>query len=161
MGNEQHDFLPEDPQPGPSWARAQWRTAEDDLTAALDPTAMQVLVKAAAAKAGAPLDATAVEEAAGDSILLNDMVLAETFWTLGRQYKVRRDQLAETVRALMESSFFTFENRSVIERSLQLFSQSAAGFSDCLIVAKNGILGARTTLSFDTACLGLPGTAKP
>ena len=24
MGNELHDFLPEDPQPGPSWARANW-----------------------------------------------------------------------------------------------------------------------------------------
>ncbi len=41
MGNEAHDFLPESDdsgqQPGPSWARADWRTAEDDLTRALDP----------------------------------------------------------------------------------------------------------------------------
>ena len=36
MGNELHDFLPDDPQPGPSWARSNWPqvggAAEDDLT---------------------------------------------------------------------------------------------------------------------------------
>ena len=44
MGNELHDFLPDDPQPGPSWARPDWRSASDDLTAALDPTQMQVAI---------------------------------------------------------------------------------------------------------------------
>ena len=53
MGNEFHDFLPDEPQPGPSWARPDWRSASDDLTAALDPTQMQVAIKAAAAN---PLD---------------------------------------------------------------------------------------------------------
>ncbi len=68
MGNELHDFLPEDPQPGPSWARADWRSADDDLTQALDPLAMQLAVKTAAAKAGVPLEPRAVEDAAADSI---------------------------------------------------------------------------------------------
>ncbi len=89
MGNENHDFLPElddlGPQPGPSWARAGWPqvggAAEDDLTQALDPTAMQVVIKAAAAKAGAPLDAKAVEEAAGDSI--RAMMLVRTYRVRG------------------------------------------------------------------------------
>ena len=51
MGNESHDFLPDDPQPGPSWARSNWPavggTFEDDLTQAMDPTAMQAAIKAA------------------------------------------------------------------------------------------------------------------
>jgi 2-oxoglutarate dehydrogenase E1 component len=81
MGNENLEFLPDDPQPGPSWARAQWRTAEDDLTQALDPTAMQVAIKAAAAKAGAPLEVKAVEEAAGDSI--RAMMLVRTYRVRG------------------------------------------------------------------------------
>ncbi len=81
MGNELHDFLPEDPQPGPSWARPAWRTAEDDFTAALDPTAMQVAVKAAASKAGTALDPRAVEEAAGDSI--RAMMLVRTYRVRG------------------------------------------------------------------------------
>jgi 2-oxoglutarate dehydrogenase E1 component len=81
MGNELHDFLPDDPQPGPSWARPAWRTAEDDLTLALDPTALQVAIKAAAAKAGTPLDAKGIEEAAGDSI--RAMMLVRTYRVRG------------------------------------------------------------------------------
>ena len=81
MGNESHDFLPDDPQPGPSWARPDWRTVQDDLTQALDPTQMQVAIKKAAAKAGAPMDARAVEEAAADSI--RAMMLVRTYRVRG------------------------------------------------------------------------------
>jgi 2-oxoglutarate dehydrogenase E1 component len=81
MGYETNDFLPEDPQPGPSWARADWRTAEDDFTRALDPTEMQVAIKAAAAKTGAALDGKALEEAAGDSI--RAMMLVRTYRVRG------------------------------------------------------------------------------
>ena len=63
MGNEAQAFVPElgaqeGPQPGPSWANARWPLANgaDDLTDALDPTAMKLAVKAAAEKAGKPLD---------------------------------------------------------------------------------------------------------
>ena len=81
MGYETNDFLPDDPQPGPSWARADWRSAEDDFTQAMDPTAMQVVIKAAAAKAGAPIDAKGIEEAAGDSI--RAMMLVRTYRVRG------------------------------------------------------------------------------
>ena len=85
MGNESHDFLPTDPQPGPSWQRPNWPLtgggSEDDLTQALDPLAMQLVIKAAAAKAGAPLDARAVEDAAADSI--RAMMLIRTYRVRG------------------------------------------------------------------------------
>ncbi|HVR92115.1 MAG TPA: 2-oxoglutarate dehydrogenase E1 component [Novosphingobium sp.] len=81
MGQDLHDFLPADPQPGPSWARANWRTDEDDWTQALDPTAMQVAIKAASAKAGAPLSDKSVEEAAADSI--RAMLLIRTYRVRG------------------------------------------------------------------------------
>ena len=85
MGNESHDFLPEDPQPGPSWQRAGWPlvggAAEDDLTQALDPTALKTAIKASAAKSGAPADDTAVETAAADSI--RAMLLIRTYRVRG------------------------------------------------------------------------------
>ncbi|MBS0481245.1 MAG: 2-oxoglutarate dehydrogenase E1 component [Proteobacteria bacterium] len=80
MGNEAHDFLPDDPQPGPSWGRADWRTASDDLTAALDPTQMQVAIKAAT-KGGPAPDGRAIEEAAADSI--RAMMLVRTYRVRG------------------------------------------------------------------------------
>ncbi len=80
MGNESHDFLPDDPQPGPSWARPQWRTDADDLTQALDPTAMLAAIKAATKGAPAP-DGRAIEEAAADSI--RAMMLVRTYRVRG------------------------------------------------------------------------------
>jgi 2-oxoglutarate dehydrogenase E1 component len=85
MGNEAHDFLPGDPQPGPSWAHARWPVvggeAEDELTQALDPTAMTLAVRAAAAKVGKPTDTASVEQAAGDSI--RAMMLVRTYRVRG------------------------------------------------------------------------------
>ena len=58
MGNENLDFLPEltdqeGPQPGPSWGNPRWpmtgADSEDDFTQALDPTAMELAIKQAAA----------------------------------------------------------------------------------------------------------------
>ena len=89
MGQELHDFLPAmepgEAQPGPSWQRAGWPVldagADDDLTAALDPLAMQVAVKAAVEKAGTKADAASVEQAAGDSI--RAMMLIRTYRVRG------------------------------------------------------------------------------
>jgi 2-oxoglutarate dehydrogenase E1 component len=66
MGYENQDFETER---GPSWARLNWPlTDTDDLTGALDPTQMQVAVKAAAKASGkAVSDADAVS-AADDAI---------------------------------------------------------------------------------------------
>ncbi|QSB44248.1 2-oxoglutarate dehydrogenase E1 component [Tsuneonella flava] len=89
MGNEAHDFLPDDqdsgPQPGPSWANPRWPLvggeSEDDLTQALDPTAMKLAVKAAATKTGKQMDEKAVEQAADDSI--RAMMLVRTYRVRG------------------------------------------------------------------------------
>ncbi|WP_374418108.1 2-oxoglutarate dehydrogenase E1 component [Novosphingobium arvoryzae] len=84
MGNESHDFLPDDPQPGPSWGRSNWPAVggafEDDLTQAMDPTAMQARIKAAT-KGGPAPDGRAIEEAAADSI--RAMMLIRTFRVRG------------------------------------------------------------------------------
>ncbi|WP_347301874.1 2-oxoglutarate dehydrogenase E1 component [Croceibacterium sp. TMG7-5b_MA50] len=90
MGNEAHSFLPEltdqeGQQPGPSWQNANWPLTEggagDDLALAMDPTRMSVVVKEAAAKAGKALDASQVEQAAGDSI--RAMLLIRTYRVRG------------------------------------------------------------------------------
>lgn len=67
---------------GPSWARKGWPAdVTDDLTAALDPTQMQVAVKQAAQAAGKPLAAADIAAAAGDSI--RAMLLIRTYRVRG------------------------------------------------------------------------------
>ncbi|AYJ87397.1 2-oxoglutarate dehydrogenase E1 component [Sphingomonas paeninsulae] len=81
MGIENEMFTAEH-EAGPSWARPNWPPLEsDDLTAALDPTQMAVMVRAAAKKAGAPLDESAVARAASDAI--KAMVMIRTFRVRG------------------------------------------------------------------------------
>ena len=85
MGSENHDFLPDDPQPGPSWQRAGWPLAgggaEDDLTQALDPLALKAAIKASAEKAGTPIGEASIEMAAADSI--RAMMLIRTYRVRG------------------------------------------------------------------------------
>ncbi len=89
MGNEARQLIPElaaqdGPQQGPSWANSKWPQVgdgTDDLTLALDPTQMTIAVKEAAAKAGKQFDASAIEQAAGDSI--RAMLLIRTYRVRG------------------------------------------------------------------------------
>jgi 2-oxoglutarate dehydrogenase E1 component len=83
MGLENQDFAgtPEIEQ-GPSWARKNWPLdATDDLTAALDPTQMQVAIKAAAARGGAPIAEADLARAASDSV--RAMMLIRTYRVRG------------------------------------------------------------------------------
>ncbi|MBN8832225.1 MAG: 2-oxoglutarate dehydrogenase E1 component [Sphingomonadales bacterium] len=83
MGYENQDFSgTSEVEQGPSWARKGWPlNTTDDLTAALDPTQMQVAVKAAAAKAGTSLSEGDIAKAAGDSI--RAMMLIRTYRVRG------------------------------------------------------------------------------
>ncbi|MEP5938690.1 MAG: 2-oxoglutarate dehydrogenase E1 component [Erythrobacter sp.] len=89
MGKEPNNLLPqmtdqEGPQPGPSWANPKWLSevadADADLTSALDPTTMKLVVKEASAKAGKPVDDKALEDASD---------LSNKAMTLVRLYRVR------------------------------------------------------------------------
>lgn len=78
MGYENQDFEIER---GPSWARTNWPpTDTDDLTGALDPTQMQVAVKAAA-KAGGKAVSDAEAVSAADDAIRAQMLI--------RTYRVR------------------------------------------------------------------------
>ncbi len=79
MGYENQDFEIER---GPSWARDNWPlTDTDDLTGALDPTQMQVAVKAAAKAQGKAVSDADIAAAAEDSI--RAMMLIRTYRVRG------------------------------------------------------------------------------
>ncbi|MDZ3830275.1 MAG: 2-oxoglutarate dehydrogenase E1 component [Sphingopyxis sp.] len=98
MNLERQSFDVDEVQKGPSWAPKNWPLIDsDDLTAALDPQQMQVAVKAAAAKAGAPLSSAEVERAADDSI--RAMMLIRTYRVRGH-LAAQLDPLGLTKREL-------------------------------------------------------------
>ena len=102
-----------------------------------------------------------------ERILITDVVLAETLWTLiGRKYKATKIDLITVVDKLLQEPNVRFEDDKVIWQALITFRKSDADFADALIVhkalkiaSKNDELKAFYT--FDTAALQLPCTTKP
>ena len=93
------------------------------------------------------------------SVLLNNVVLVETLWTLRRLYGFERGQLQDLLGQLLSASTFCFEDRATISRATELYcdaSKGSADFSDCLIAVQNAKLGCDTTVTFDKGMSALP-----
>ncbi len=103
----------------------------------------------------------------GERVLISDVVLAETTWTLaGRRYRATRADLIDLVNNLLQDSNVRFEDDEVVWSALQAFRRTEADFADALTMSK-----ARKTAAdgdefgafytFDDAALLLPDTAEP
>lgn len=90
-------------------------------------------------------------EATGQPLFVNDVVLAETVWTLQSRYDATKTEQIETLRSLLDNARLAFEDRSVLSEAVRGFERSSAGFADCLIVAKNAAAGCVHTATLDRA----------
>ncbi len=119
-------------------------------------------------------DATQADTAAnlikgGDTVLITDVVLVETLWTLsGKKYRLKKDQLAEVVRALFEEPNIRFEDGLTVWRALNDYRESdGTDFADCLIINKaRAVTEAQSgsfygSYTFDKAAQKLRGAKTP
>lgn len=106
----------------------------------------------------------------GEPVLITDVVLAETIWTLsGRRYKAAETDLITVVDKLLQDSNIRFEDEGVIWNALQAYRETDADFADALIVCKAMKTAADSTdsdepctvFTFDAGALQLPNTAEP
>ena len=112
-----------------------------------------------AAKADRLFDAQA-------EILVTDVVLAETVWTLaGKRYNVDKRSLVDVIMGLLREPNVLFESRQVIWSALNDFDEAdRVDFADALIVNKARATADRNdrpyrgTYTFDKAVLALEGT---
>ncbi len=100
-------------------------------------------------------------------VLITDVVLAETLWTLmGRRYDATRSDLIAVVDNLLQEPNVCFENDEVVWSALQAYRETDADFADALIVYKAAKTampdnGVDAVYTFDVAALQLPNTAEP
>lgn len=107
-------------------------------------------------------------------VLITDVVLVETLWTLtGKRYQLGRVEAGEVVRGLIGDAAFRFESSQVVWSALIDYQTTkpvrgkALDFADALIVRKAQLVadGTGQTLkcvySFDRAAQALPGVEKP
>ncbi len=126
--------------------------------------------EAQAARAAAVFDAA-------ESVLISDVVLVETVWTLsGRKYRLAKAELVTVLERLFSEPNIRFEDDQVVWRALQAYRSATpaggaglakgAGFADALIVYKalRAASDAGEVLkgvyTFDAAMQRLPHTAS-
>lgn len=78
-------------------------------------------------------------------------------WTLRLAFDQNKAAQLIAVRSLLDEAALAFEDREAVGRALDLFEQSACGFSDCLVVAKHAQHGCDFTATFDRGMRKLPG----
>ncbi len=107
-------------------------------------------------------------------VLVTDVVLAETVWTLtGKRYRLNKAAICSVVHALIRDSAFIFEDSQVVWSALRDFEDAKPirgkelDFADALIAHKSHHVAAKSgTLlsafySFDGAVAQLPGAKTP
>lgn len=114
----------------------------------------------------------------GETILITDIVLVETIWTLkGKRYGVDKDGIVAVVTSLLQEPRIVFESLQSVWSALNEYIAAPpvstangtrfADFSDALIVYKSRCAAAQTgepldaVYTFDQAALRLPGTKNP
>ena len=110
-----------------------------------------------------------------DTVLVTDIVLAETLWVLtGRRYKLDREGVVRVINALFAEPNIAFEDGQTVWRALNDYIKAQpvkaggkkkyADFPDALLVnkaryqAKEWHKPLVRTYTFDTAARELPGT---
>ncbi|MFT5719308.1 MAG: putative nucleic-acid-binding protein [Oleiphilaceae bacterium] len=109
-----------------------------------------------------------------NKVLVTDVVLAETIWTLtGKRYSLSKEQVCEVLHSLMSDNGIYFESNQVIWSALQDFENSvkiqgkALDFADSLIANKaHSVANANNDslegfYSYDKAVSQLRGAKKP
>lgn len=94
---------------------------------------------------------------AGDAVVISLLVLLETEWVIRSRYSFAKDAVIRSLRRLLETREFDFEDEPAIEEALFRYHESAAGFADCLIAAHNRRLGCAATATFDSRAARVPG----
>ena len=97
------------------------------------------------------------EVSAGNRVVINQLVLLETEWVLRSRYSLTKQQMMETISALLDAPDVQFEDEPAVEEALFVWRDTRADFADCLIGARNRRLGCRATASFDVRATKLPG----
>lgn len=104
-----------------------------------------------------------------DIVLITDVVLVETLWTLsGKKYRLNKDQLAGVVHALFEEPNIRFEDGLTVWTALNDYRKSdRTDFADFLIINKARAVAKAEgdsfsgSYTFDKAAQKLKGAKTP
>lgn len=85
------------------------------------------------------------------------IVVTELSWVLGRTYGYSRRETAAFIRKLLDTASILVEDEILVSLALELFLESTADFSDCLILARNQSRSIVPTHTLDRKAAKLEG----
>jgi predicted nucleic-acid-binding protein len=89
--------------------------------------------------------------AAGERLLLADLVLAECVYVLESFYEVGRERIAEMMRAAIALPSIAVLDAPLLLRALEVYEVDRLDFAEAYLVATAEATGVGTVMSFDRA----------
>jgi predicted nucleic-acid-binding protein len=97
--------------------------------------------------------------AAAEELLLADLVVAECVYVLESFYEVRRERVAELMRAAIALPSIKTIDSPTLLRALEVYELERLDFAEAYLVAQAEVTGVGTVLSFDKS-IDRVGTVK-
>ncbi len=100
----------------------------------------------------AKLASRIIEKAVADgkTLMISLVTLCEIVWVLERCYKLKREELIDVIRQLLQTQQIVVESEGVARQACLDFEHGASvDFSDCLIGRQNVLNGCSFTYTFD------------
>ena len=85
----------------------------------------------------------------GETLLVNNVVLCELVWVLGRGYKVPKEKILSFLNELIHTKEVRFFNKEILRHAIELYKKGQGDFADYLNFATNKEAGCIETYSFD------------
>lgn len=83
------------------------------------------------------------------SIFINNIVLCELGWVLGRGYGYSKLQIIKALRQIFSTKEFAFEDIDILFYALENYERNGLDFADALILSVNNKHGYQTTYTLD------------
>ena len=94
-----------------------------------------------------------IEEAAaaGEQVLIGNIVLCELVWVLDSAYGYAKSEIQGAIEKLLQSGTFQFEAKDIVWAALEEYRATRVDFADCLIGRAHRALGCEPTATFDAS----------
>lgn len=92
----------------------------------------------------------------GHNLVLSDLVVAEIVYVLESFYQQTREQVAGLVAAVVSSSRYQVQDRTLLIRSLEIYLDHKIDFTEAYLVATAEQTGITEVASFDRAIDRVP-----
>ncbi|MDE3258040.1 MAG: type II toxin-antitoxin system VapC family toxin [Gemmatimonadota bacterium] len=95
--------------------------------------------------------ATRQIETDNESFFITSTCLCELVWVLETAYDYDRSTISDTLRAILQTRQFAFDDKLSMEKALYDYQHSKGDFSDYVLGHRSRLAGCNKTLTFDRA----------